>query len=74
MSFRKIGALFVSIILLLFTTSVIAAMPPKPGASCTKVGVTQSYQGMKYTCIKNGKKLLWDKGLVEKKEIGRAHV
>ena len=28
---------------------------------------TQSYQGMKYTCIKNGKKLLWDKGVVEKK-------
>ena len=67
MTSRKIGALFLSVILLLFTTSVIAATPPKAGASCTKVGVTQSYQGIKYTCIKNGKKLLWDKGVVEKK-------
>ncbi|MFM9141742.1 MAG: hypothetical protein ACKOOK_02635, partial [Actinomycetota bacterium] len=40
----------------------LAANPPKSGALCSKSGLTQNYQGKKFTCIKSGKKLVWDKG------------
>jgi M6 family metalloprotease-like protein len=40
-----------------------AATPPKPGAACSKVSSTQIYKGKKYTCIKSGKKLIWNKGV-----------
>ena len=33
-----------------------------PGATCSKAGVKQVYKGKTYTCIKSGKKLVWDKG------------
>lgn len=39
----------------------------KPGGACAKVGATTTLAGKKYTCIKSGKKLLWDKGVVQKK-------
>ena len=53
--------------LLLVSTSVVAATPPKPGAVCAKVGLTQIYNNIKYSCIKDGKKLVWDKGVIAKK-------
>ena len=40
----------------------VAATPPKAGASCSKLGLTSNYIGKKFTCIKNGKKLVWDSG------------
>jgi hypothetical protein len=40
----------------------LAASPPKSGALCSKAGLTQNYQGKKFSCIKSGKKLVWDKG------------
>lgn len=52
--------------LVLFTIFGISlsysANPPKSGASCSKSGITQTYQGKKYTCVKSGKKLVWNKG------------
>ena len=39
----------------------------KAGAKCTKAGVTASVGGKKYTCIKSGKKLVWNKGTTIKK-------
>jgi hypothetical protein len=39
----------------------------KPGATCSKAGVTSIISGKKYTCTKSGRKLVWDKGtLIEK--------
>ena len=35
----------------------------KTGSSCAKVGITTIKSGKKYTCIKNNKKLVWDKGV-----------
>jgi cytochrome b involved in lipid metabolism len=40
-----------------------AAKVPTPGATCTKLKATQVYKGKKYTCIKSGKKLVWNKGV-----------
>ena len=49
--------------ILLVAISATAATPPKSGATCSKVGQIQNYNGMKYTCIKNGKKLVWGPGV-----------
>jgi hypothetical protein len=34
----------------------------KAGATCTKAGSTSVVSGKKYTCVKTGKKLVWDAG------------
>jgi hypothetical protein len=34
----------------------------KAGAKCTKAGATEVSNGMKYTCIKSGTKLIWNNG------------
>ena len=36
------------------------------GTSCTKVGNTKIVSGVKYFCVKSGKKLIWNKGTVVK--------
>ena len=41
----------------------VAASPPKAGATCSKAGITKNYKGKKYSCVKNGKKLVWSKGI-----------
>ena len=41
----------------------------KAGASCSKAGATASSSGKKYTCIKSGKKLVWNKGITIKKVV-----
>ena len=40
-----------------------AAPAPKAGAPCKKVGTTTTANGKKFTCIKSGKKLMWNKGV-----------
>jgi hypothetical protein len=40
-----------------------AAPAPKAGAPCKKVGATTTANGKKFTCIKSGKKLMWNKGV-----------
>ena len=36
---------------------------PKAGAACAKAGLTATASGLKFTCIKSGKKLVWNKGV-----------
>ncbi|CAN1499203.1 hypothetical protein MCEZE9_00481 [Candidatus Nanopelagicaceae bacterium] len=44
----------------------------KAGAACTKVGGKSVSGGKSYTCIKSGKKLVWDKGvLVAKPSVAK---
>ena len=38
------------------------ASNPKSGSTCTKLKTSKVFNGKKYTCIKSGKKLIWDKG------------
>ena len=35
----------------------------KAGASCKKAGQTSNFAGKKFTCVKSGKKLVWNKGV-----------
>lgn len=57
--------LFLSISLL----PAYSAIPPKAGSVCSKQGITKTYQGKKYTCLKSGKKLVWNKGVDLKKAM-----
>jgi hypothetical protein len=59
-AFFSILSLFLSIP----STPVNAAA--KAGAKCSKAGITEVVQGKKYTCLKTGKKLVWNKGVVLK--------
>lgn len=42
---------------------IYAQAAEKAGMSCKKAGLTSTYQGKKYTCIKSGKKFVWNKGV-----------
>lgn len=52
-----------SIILAFVFPTALFAANPKPGSVCTKAGQTKVYAGNKYTCIKSGKKLVWNFGV-----------
>ena len=54
-------------ITLLGTTPVHALT--KAGAKCSKAGATSTSAGKKYTCIKSGKSLVWNKGVTVKKIV-----
>ncbi len=47
--------------------SPAVAATPKAGAKCTKAGITQTVKAgsasTKFTCVKSGKKLVWNKGV-----------
>ena len=43
--------------------SQASAVTAKAGANCTKLKATSIVKGKKFTCVKNGKKLIWDKGV-----------
>jgi hypothetical protein len=64
---KLVFALLVTILITL--SSPIYAASPKAGASCTKAGSTATSSGKKYTCIKSGKKLVWDKGVMVAKPV-----
>ena len=48
--------------MVLFASNSYAAV--KAGSACTKVGAKSISAGKSYTCIKSGKKLVWDKGVL----------
>jgi hypothetical protein len=49
-------------------TAPAQAAAPKAGAACAKAGITQvvkaGTKSTKFTCVKSGKKLVWNKGVV----------
>ena len=52
-----IGCLVLSLNLSTATAAI------KPGTACKKLGQISTSAGIKYTCIKSGKKLVWNKGV-----------
>lgn len=44
---------------------VPASAEVKAGSACKKVGITSAVSSKTYTCIKSGKKLVWDKGITK---------
>lgn len=65
MLMKKILALL-GLTSLLLSQSVFAyAASPKTGSVCTKIGEIKSSGGLKFTCVKSGKKIVWSKGVKE---------
>ncbi len=62
----KLRVLLVVLFLLTPLSPSISATPPKAGATCSKSGLIKNYNGKQFTCIKSGKKLVWNKGVVIK--------
>ena len=58
----KVIAVF-AIILSISLPSALFGANPKAGTKCIKAGLTLNYQGKKFTCIKSGKNLIWNKGI-----------
>jgi len=46
-----------------------SAATAKAGATCTKLKTTSIVKGKKFTCVKSGKKLIWDKGVLVKTPV-----
>ncbi len=60
---KKLIAFF-SILGLSFSISLVPAYSAiKAGASCKTLGITSVASGKTFTCIKSGKKLVWNKGI-----------
>jgi hypothetical protein len=53
----------VLVLMLLSFLPTSAANVPKAGASCSKQGAVQTFKSVKHTCIKSGRKLVWNKGV-----------
>jgi hypothetical protein len=58
-AFLPMLSLFLSLPLI----PVSAAAKAKAGGTCSKAGITSVVSGKTYTCIKSGKKLVWNKGV-----------
>ena len=59
---KKPFSLVVSLICIAITFPVYA-VSPTPGGKCSKIGTTSISSGKKYTCIKSGTKVIWNKGI-----------
>lgn len=67
MTIYKKLRLAVIVFLLISLMAPLNAAVPKAGAKCTKAGSTTTAGGKKFTCIKSGTKLVWNKGVAIKK-------
>jgi hypothetical protein len=54
--------LAIAITLIFGATSAVAATSPKPGAPCPTQGMSKTFKGKKYTCVKRGGKSVWNNG------------
>ena len=56
-----VGALVVGLLVMPSSSGAV-----KAGTSCKKAGLQTVDSGRKYTCVKQGKKFVWNKGVVAK--------
>ena len=66
MQLRKRSTLGLLLSSALILTAIPANAATLAGTTCSKAGSTKTVSGKKYTCIKSGKKLIWDKGVTVK--------
>ena len=59
-------AFVLAVVLAIGLTVPTAHSAVTPGTKCARVGMQQVYKGKTYTCIKLGKKLYWNNGVVVK--------
>jgi hypothetical protein len=56
-----------SICLVATLSTPTAGAAVKPGAACKKLGATSTVSGIRYDCVKSGKRLIWNKASSSKK-------
>ena len=66
---KKIGIWVLALFCLTTFLSAPASAAVKPGATCSKAGTTNTSAGKKFTCIKSGKKLVWNQGVAVTKPV-----
>jgi hypothetical protein len=66
---KKIAIGFLALVYTATFLSTPAIAAVKAGAACAKVGTTSSVSGKKFTCVKSGKKLVWNKGVAVAKPV-----
>mgnify|MGYP000955439667 FL=1 len=69
---RRVAAAIVIGCLVLTLNLSTATAAVKPGTTCKKLGQISASAGIKYTCIKSGKKLVWSKGVGTKSTSSNA--
>ena len=62
-------ALFITVVFALNLFGFPANSAVKYGEKCSKAGQTATASGKKFTCIKSGKKLIWNKGVAIPKPV-----
>ena len=67
---KKVLGSLIALALFLVPMNAIAAV--KAGDACKKAGTTATANGKKYTCIKSGKKVVWNKGVAIAKPVPAA--
>ena len=60
---KKLIAFFSILSLFLSTPIIPVNAAAKAGAKCDKAGITEVVKDKSYTCVKTGKKLVWNKGV-----------
>ena len=66
---RKALVGLVAILSLSLVTAQLSEAAVTPGTKCSKAGATTTYNGKKYTCVKSGNKLVWNKGVTVAKPV-----
>jgi hypothetical protein len=61
---KRFSFLLLIVILSLIPVSALSAQKITPGSTCKVLNQKVVYQSKTYTCIKSGKKLIWNKGIV----------
>ncbi len=61
---QKFYALIIAIVFVGASLTNPASGAVKAGSACTKAGATSTFSGKKYTCVKTGKLLVWNKGVL----------
>jgi len=66
---RRLLVGLVAVLSLSLITAQLSVAAVTPGTKCSKAGTTSTYNGKKYTCVKSGKKLVWNKGVAVVKPV-----
>ena len=60
---NKVKVVFIALVLMLMPVSAISAQKVSAGSSCKALGQKVTYSKKVYTCVKSGKKTVWNKGV-----------
>jgi hypothetical protein len=66
---RGLARIIIAILVITNFSSLAEAATPIAGSKCSRVGQIASTATKKFTCIKSGKKLIWNKGVAIKSEV-----